>query len=65
MNEPIDGFYDDDGNKINPNLLPVPGLCITCKSYDTPDWDENVLCTLNRNDQRNSSDFKCGAYEKK
>jgi hypothetical protein len=64
MNEPISGIYDDDGNKINPNLIPVPGLCITCKSYHVEDWEENMLCNLNRFDQRNSVEFICGAYEK-
>jgi len=65
MNEPINGIYDDDDNKINPNFLPVPGLCITCKSYDAADWEENVLCALNRHDQRHDTGFKCEAYEKK
>lgn len=65
MNNEFNGIYDDDGNKINPNLFPTPGLCITCKSYDVGDWEENVLCNLNRHDQRNITDFKCGAYVKK
>ena len=65
MNQEINGLFDDKGNKINPDLLPVPGLCITCKSYDTDNQEENVLCSLNRHDQRNSPDFLCGAYENK
>jgi hypothetical protein len=65
MGNEINGIYDDDGNKINPGLVPIPSLCIICKSYDVADWEENVLCSLNRFDQRNSSNFKCGAYEKK
>ena len=60
----INGFYDDDGNKIDPESLPVPGLCIICKKHQIDDWDENVLCTLNRLDQRNEDNFKCGAFEK-
>ncbi len=64
MNETISGIYDDDGNKINPNLIPVPGLCITCKSYSVEDWEENIFCNLNRFDQRNAKEFLCGAYEK-
>jgi hypothetical protein len=65
MDEEINGIYDDNGNKINADLLPIPGLCITCKSYDVEDWEENLLCNMNRFDQRNEKDFKCGAYEKK
>lgn len=61
--EEIYGFYDDDGNKINPNLLPKPHLCFSCKSNDDDDWEENLLCQMNRWDQRNSKNFKCGAYE--
>jgi hypothetical protein len=60
----INGFYDDDGNKIDPESLPVPGLCVICKKHQIDDWDENVLCTLNRLDQRNEADFNCGAFEK-
>ena len=62
--EMINGFYDDDGNKIDPNSVPVPGLCIICKQYQSDDSEENLLCLMNRNDQRNERDFKCGAYEK-
>jgi hypothetical protein len=60
----INGFYDDNGNKIDPESLPVPGLCVICKKHQIDDWDENVLCTLNRLDQRNEDIFKCGAFEK-
>jgi hypothetical protein len=45
-------------------LIPIPGLCITCKSYQSDDWEDDVLCSLNRYDQRNNKDFKCGAYQK-
>jgi hypothetical protein len=60
----INGFYDDNGNKIDPESLPVPGLCVICKKHQVDDWDENVLCTLNRLDQRNEDNFKCGVFEK-
>jgi hypothetical protein len=36
----INGFYDDDGNKIDPESLPVPGLCVICKKHQIDDWDE-------------------------
>jgi len=64
MQNEINGIYDDNGNKINPGLMPIPGLCTICKSYHTEDWEENILCNLNRYDQRNEKDFSCGAFEK-
>jgi len=30
----ISGFYDDDGTKIDPNLMGKPSLCATCKKGD-------------------------------
>jgi len=63
MNDEIDGFYDDDGTKIDPNLIPKPGLCISCIHDDDP--SEEMLCTMNRMDQTNESEFKCGAYKPK
>lgn len=62
--EVINGFYNDDGIKIDPNSVPVPGLCIICKQYQLDDWEENLLCLMNRHDQRNETNFKCGAYIK-
>jgi len=62
--EEINGFYDDDGNKIDPESVPVPDLCVICKSRDVDDWDENLLCMMNRHDQQNEKEFKCGAFEK-
>lgn len=60
----INGLYNDDGSKIDPESVPVPGLCIVCKKYQIDDWDENVFCLLNRNDQKDSDNFECGAFEK-
>ncbi len=60
------GFFNDDGTKINPELVPKPSLCLTCKQDDNIDPEENMLCILNRADQMNEGDeFKCGTYEKK
>jgi hypothetical protein len=64
MEKEINGLYDGNGNKINPLLLPVPGLCTICKSYDADDWEENLVCNMNRFDQRNSGNFKCDVFEK-
>ncbi|MDZ4204490.1 MAG: UPF0158 family protein [Bacteroidales bacterium] len=60
----IHGFYDDDGTKIEPESVPVPGLCVICSKHRVDDWEENLLCLMNRYDQRNNEDFNCGAYEK-
>ena len=63
--EDISGLYDDDGNKIEPDSIPVPGLCIICKHHDSDFWEDNLLCLMNRNDQKNNPDFECGSFEKK
>lgn len=49
MEDEISGIYDDDGNKINPDLIPKPALCMSCKKDDEP----------------GEEDLKCGAYEAK
>jgi len=46
MSDEIHGFYRDDGTKINPELIPKPGLCITCKKDDAC-GEEEILCILN------------------
>jgi len=62
--EDLNGFFDDDGNKIDLQAIPIPDLCKICKSYQINDWDENLLCMMNRLDQRNDPNFKCGAFDK-
>lgn len=58
------GFFDDDGTEINPNLVPKPSLCFSCKLDNDP--KEETLCTLNRMDVDDEfGDFFCGAYQKK
>lgn len=61
--EALNGFFDSDGNKIDLNNIPIPNLCKICRNYQIKDWDENLLCLMNRSDQRNSNDFKCGAFD--
>lgn len=55
-------FFDDDGNEINPDFYPKPGLCLICKKLKNP--YEQITCTLNRVDQRYEKEFECGAFEK-
>jgi len=56
-------FFDDNGNEINPDLIPNPGLCITCKKDNNP--KEEIFCTLTRIDQKGEREFRCFAYERK
>lgn len=63
-NDFVGGFFNDDGTPIDPELVPVPSLCIVCKSYYIEDPEEKFLCLMNRNDQRDDPDFSCGAFEK-
>jgi hypothetical protein len=59
------GIYDDDGNKIDTALIPIPELCLSCQSYLTEDWEENILCHLARADKREEGEeFQCYAYKK-
>ena len=54
-------FYRDDGTETNPELVPKPSLCLTCKKDDDP--KEEILCILTRADQQGEKDFICDAYE--
>ena len=60
----INGIFDDDGFMINMDSIKKPELCMTCFKNFIDDWDENLLCDMNRADQRNENEFKCYAYEK-
>lgn len=57
----VSGYFDDDGTELNPYLYPKPQLCLSCKKNDDP--NEEILCNLNRLDQRDETEFKCFAYE--
>jgi len=54
-------FFDDDGTELNPNFFPKPQLCLSCRKND--DHKEEILCNLNRLDQRGEPVFTCFAYE--
>lgn len=60
----ICGLFDDDGYEIKPVLIKKPGLCVTCRKNMNPGSEDEMLCNLNRNDQKDSKTFECGAYEK-
>ncbi len=55
------GYYNDDGTELNPNLIKMPNLCVSCKKKDDP--HEEILCNLTRLDQAGSDTFICYAYE--
>ena len=61
-NEPK--YFDDDGDEINPDLIPKPDLCITCKKDGIPGREE-ILCSLTRVGQQGNKEFICDAYEPK
>ncbi len=60
----VSGLFNDDGTEINADLIPKPGLCLTCRK-DNAGGKEEILCVLTRNDQRDDDEFECGAYEPK
>lgn len=60
----INGMFDDEGYEINPASIKKPPLCLLCLKNIDPDWEEELLCNLNRNDQADEKKFKCGAFEK-
>lgn len=60
MEEKMFGFFNDDGTEINPDLVPKPSLCVSCKSDDDP--SEEIFCILTRADQQNEAEFHCSAY---
>jgi hypothetical protein len=56
------GFYDDEVNEHNPNLYPLPNLCMSCKRKDDP--NEEIICSFTRMDRPEDTEFICFAYKK-
>ena len=54
-------YFDDKGNILNPDLIPIPSLCICCIFNNDPDAE--ILCNLNRLAQRDQLNFECDAYD--
>ena len=53
-------YYDDDGKELDPSSIPMPKMCLLCEKKDLP--EEEILCNLNRLDQKDDDVFKCGAF---
>ncbi len=53
-------YFDDDGNEIDMTNIAIPRLCKSCQKLDDP--HEEILCNLNRLDQKDDNGFKCYAY---
>ncbi len=53
-------YFHDDGTEFNPDLIPKPSLCATCKKNDNPKYE--IPCNLTRADQ-DEDIFMCFAYE--
>ncbi|MDF7809701.1 hypothetical protein P4E94_19840 [Pontiellaceae bacterium B12219] len=59
--EPLSGYFDDDGNELNPDLIKKPSLCTTCIKDSDP--TQEIMCNLTRLDQQDESDFHCEAHQ--
>ena len=64
MTESAPKYFDDDGTEINPDLVPKPDLCISCKKDGQPGQKE-ILCNLMRADQQGEEYLHCETYEPK
>ena len=53
-------YFKDDGTEFNPDLMPKPSLCATCKNDERP--EQEIACNLNRSDQ-DEDIFLCFSYE--
>lgn len=53
-------YMNDDGTEFNPNLSPLPDLCVTCVRNEDP--ASEILCNLTRADQQGEKVFICFAY---
>ena len=53
-------YHNDDGTEIDPDLIPIPSMCLVCRHYT--DIRQIVLCNLTRMDQSEDEEFTCYAY---
>ncbi|CAN5315369.1 hypothetical protein BH10ACI2_BH10ACI2_16820 [soil metagenome] len=53
-------YFDDNGNEIDPDTVPLPTMCTMCEKQSDP--YEEILCNLTRLGQRDDAAFKCEAF---
>lgn len=58
------GIFMDDGTPVDPSLVHIPDLCLSCSIYLSEDWEDNILCTLTRMNLQEGEEFECFAYRK-
>jgi hypothetical protein len=56
-------IFNDDGTRINPDLIPTPDLCSTCAQNDSHDPEKNILCNLSKADAQGEDVFLCFSYQ--
>lgn len=59
------GFFDDDGNRYEPDSIPKPPLCVLCREDGGRHPFEEVLCVLSRLDhmlEGENAEFVCHAF---
>jgi hypothetical protein len=62
MTENTFGYFNDDGTEINPDLIPKPSLCVSCKKNNESGQKE-IFCILTRADQQGEREFRCEDYQ--
>ena len=45
-------YMNDDGTEFNPNLIPTPSTCLTCRKNADPKYE--IPCNLTRADQHDA-----------
>lgn len=60
----ICGIFHDDGHEITRDTIKMQPLCLTCIKNNSDDWEDDILCNLNRADQADNKEFKCYDYRK-
>jgi hypothetical protein len=55
-------YFDDDGTEFNPDLVPVPDLCVSCTKNEIHDGKEEMLCNVVRLGGQKEKVFLCFAY---
>ncbi|MDH7516534.1 MAG: hypothetical protein QHI48_11745 [Bacteroidota bacterium] len=58
----LGGYFDDDGNRLDPDAYLRPTLCLFCSHADVENSDIEILCNLTRLDQRHEETFICDSF---